>query len=89
MDYLNLKGEPKTTYLFQNPYMPLEEHVSNIISLAGVVPKNALAWMPISSKTVAIELPAQRLAYRDFSKKGCQVERDSIEIRLLKSLVVK
>jgi Glycosyl hydrolase family 26/Glycosyl hydrolase family 3 N terminal domain len=33
MDYLNVKGEPKTTYLFQNPDMPLEERVSNIVSL--------------------------------------------------------
>jgi beta-glucosidase len=50
------------------------------------------------SKTVAIELPAQRLAYWDISKNGWQVERDSIEIRLgassadirlLKTLVVK
>jgi beta-glucosidase len=38
--------------------------------------------MPISSKTVAIELPAQRLAYWDISKNNWQVERDSIEIRL-------
>jgi beta-glucosidase len=50
------------------------------------------------SKTVAIELPAQRLAYWDISKNGWQVECDSIEIllgassadiRLLKSIVVK
>ena len=50
------------------------------------------------SKTVAIDLPAQRLAYWDISKNGWQVERDSIEIllgassadiRLLKSIVVK
>lgn len=33
MDYLNVKGEPKTIYLFQNPDMPLEERVSNIVSL--------------------------------------------------------
>jgi beta-glucosidase len=37
---------------------------------------------PGESKTVAIEVPAQRLAYWDISKKGWQVERDSIEIRL-------
>ena len=33
MDYLNVKGEPKTTYLFQNPDKPLEERISNIVSL--------------------------------------------------------
>ena len=37
---------------------------------------------PGESKTVAIELPAQRLAYWDISKNGWQVERDSIEIRV-------
>lgn len=50
------------------------------------------------SKTVALELPAQRLAYWDISKNGWQVERDSVEIllgassadiRLMKSIVVK
>lgn len=33
-------------------------------------------------QTVAIELPAKRLAYWDISKNDWQVERDSIEIRL-------
>ena len=33
-------------------------------------------------KTVAIALPAQRLAYWDISKNDWQVERDSIEIRV-------
>jgi len=34
------------------------------------------------SQTVAINLPAKRLAYWDISKKEWQVERDSIEIRV-------
>ncbi|MCJ7449945.1 MAG: glycoside hydrolase family 3 C-terminal domain-containing protein [Bacteroidales bacterium] len=34
------------------------------------------------TRTVAIALPAQRLAYWDISKNNWQVERDSIEIRL-------
>jgi beta-glucosidase len=33
-------------------------------------------------QTVAIDLPAQRLAYWDISKNDWQVERDSIEIRM-------
>ena len=37
---------------------------------------------PGESKTVAIELPAQRLAYWDISKNGWQVESDSLEICL-------